>query len=62
MTNISNINVEKPVSLRVEVPKIRINIEGFDDISHGGLPRGRTQGYFILKRDSSKFKPCPSLR
>jgi circadian clock protein KaiC len=43
MTNISNINVvEEPVSLRIEVPKIRTNIEGFDDISHGGLPRGRT--------------------
>ena len=43
MTNISNLNTtEEPVTLRVEVPKIRTNIEGFDDISHGGLPRGRT--------------------
>lgn len=42
MTNIRNINVEEPAPLRVEVPKIRTNIEGFDDISHGGLPRGRT--------------------
>lgn len=24
------------------IPKIRTNIEGFDDISHGGLPMGRT--------------------
>jgi circadian clock protein KaiC len=42
MTNISNANVEEPAPLRVEVPKIRTNIEGFDDISYGGLPRGRT--------------------
>ena len=42
MTKTSNINVEELVSVRVEVPKIRTNIEGFDDISHGGLPRGRT--------------------
>ncbi len=42
MPNISTANVEEPASLRVEVPKIRTNIEGFDDISHGGLPRGRT--------------------
>jgi circadian clock protein KaiC len=42
MANISKINVEEPVSPRIEVPKIRTNIEGFDDISHGGLPRGRT--------------------
>jgi circadian clock protein KaiC len=27
---------------RVEVQKIRTTIEGFDDISHGGLPKGRT--------------------
>jgi circadian clock protein KaiC len=43
MTNISNLNTaEETVTLRVEVPKIRTNIEGFDDISHGGLPQGRT--------------------
>ncbi|MEM6448038.1 MAG: ATPase domain-containing protein, partial [Cyanobacteria bacterium P01_D01_bin.123] len=24
------------------IPKIRTSIEGFDDISHGGLPMGRT--------------------
>jgi circadian clock protein KaiC len=28
--------------VRKEVQKIRTMIEGFDDISHGGLPRGRT--------------------
>ncbi len=27
---------------RVEVNKIQTSIEGFDDISHGGLPKGRT--------------------
>ncbi len=43
MTNISNLNnTEEPAALRLEVQKIRTNIEGFDDISHGGLPRGRT--------------------
>ncbi len=42
MTNIKKVNVEEPAPLRVEVPKIRTNIEGFDDISYGGLPRGRT--------------------
>lgn len=42
MTNIRTTNVEESTPFRVEVPKIRTNIEGFDDISHGGLPRGRT--------------------
>lgn len=28
--------------VRIEVQKIRTMIEGFDDISHGGLPAGRT--------------------
>ena len=27
---------------RVEVKKIQTRIEGFDDISHGGIPKGRT--------------------
>jgi circadian clock protein KaiC len=43
MTNISNLNSgEEPATIRIEVKKIRTNIEGFDDISHGGLPQGRT--------------------
>jgi circadian clock protein KaiC len=42
MTDLSNLNSEERKSSRVEVQKIRTSIEGFDDISHGGLPRGRT--------------------
>lgn len=43
MTNISNLNnSDEAKSARVEVQKIRTSIEGFDDISHGGLPQGRT--------------------
>jgi circadian clock protein KaiC len=41
MTN-SNLKSEENQTKRVEVSKIRSSIEGFDDISHGGLPRGRT--------------------
>jgi circadian clock protein KaiC len=41
MTN-SNLKSEENQPKRVEVSKIRSSIEGFDDISHGGLPRGRT--------------------
>ncbi|NCJ07594.1 circadian clock protein KaiC [Synechococcales cyanobacterium C] len=41
MTKQNPSNVVKP-SARVEVQKIRTLIEGFDDISHGGLPKGRT--------------------
>jgi circadian clock protein KaiC len=42
MTNISNLNNGENPTTRSEVPKIRTSIEGFDDISHGGLPQGRT--------------------
>jgi circadian clock protein KaiC len=33
---------ESASTTRVEVQKIRTTIEGFDDISHGGIPKGRT--------------------
>jgi circadian clock protein KaiC len=39
--NIPNIESDT-ASQRIEVRKIRTAIEGFDDISHGGLPQGRT--------------------
>jgi circadian clock protein KaiC len=39
--NVSNSEIESPPR-RIEVRKIRTTIEGFDDISHGGLPQGRT--------------------
>ncbi len=40
-TNVPNSEIESPPR-RIEVRKIRTTIEGFDDISHGGLPQGRT--------------------
>jgi circadian clock protein KaiC len=39
--NVSNSDIDSPPR-RIEVRKIRTTIEGFDDISHGGLPQGRT--------------------
>jgi circadian clock protein KaiC len=39
--NVSNSEIDSPPR-RIEVRKIRTTIEGFDDISHGGLPQGRT--------------------
>lgn len=38
----NNKNILESEQKRVEVQKIRTLIEGFDDISHGGLPLGRT--------------------
>ena len=32
----------EPKKIPIGVEKIRTMIEGFDDISHGGLPVGRT--------------------
>jgi circadian clock protein KaiC len=40
-TNVPNHEIDS-LPQRVEVRKIRTAIEGFDDISHGGLPQGRT--------------------
>jgi circadian clock protein KaiC len=39
--NVSKSDIDSPPR-RIEVRKIRTTIEGFDDISHGGLPQGRT--------------------
>ncbi|MBW4574968.1 MAG: circadian clock protein KaiC [Aphanothece sp. CMT-3BRIN-NPC111] len=40
--NKTNLTEQEEVSSPVGVQKIRTMIEGFDDISHGGLPSGRT--------------------
>ncbi len=42
MAKTTNQRLNKHETLRVEVQKIKTTIEGFDDISHGGLPKGRT--------------------
>jgi circadian clock protein KaiC len=41
-TNEATEGMTERTIVRAEVQKIRTMIEGFDDISHGGLPRGRT--------------------